>query len=101
MARSAPSQAAARVRRIWAFGSTSSTIASTARSQSARSVGSVVTLMFDGSAPSSFAHSVCACSSARHADASERASSITSEVNVAHAASPQAIVPLPAIAGRS
>ena len=42
----------------------------------------------------------CACSSAFQAEASERASSIVFEIALAQAASPQAIVPLPAIAGR-
>jgi hypothetical protein len=53
------------------------------------------------SAPSSLAHSACDCSSARQAEASDLASSLTVEATVAHAARPVAIVPLPAIAGRS
>ena len=70
-------------------------------SHEARSAGRVVTLTFLASAPSTFAQSACACSSAFHAEASERASSTTFETTLAQAARPQAIVPLPAIPGRS
>ena len=48
-----------------------------------------------------FTVTFCACSSARQADASDLASSRTVVATVADAASPVAIVPLPAIAGRS
>ena len=54
-----------------------------------------------GCASSTLAEGEVARSSARQAEASERASSITFELALAQAASPQAIVPLPAIAGRS
>ena len=75
----------------------SSTTASMIRSQSARSSASVVTFSREGSPSSTLAHSECACSSACQAEASERASSIVFEIALAEAASPQAIVPLPAI----
>ena len=81
--------------------STSSVIASTIRSQSARSAGSVVTLIRSGAPRSSFRASPWAFSSARHAEASLRASRRTVPVCVAQAASPQAISPLPATPGRS
>ena len=61
----------------------------------------MVTLIRPGSAPSVFAAAVCAASSARQAEASERASNRTSPIVAAQAASPQAIRPLPAITGRS
>src|SRR4051794_15568339 len=79
----------------------SSTMASTTRSQAARSATRVVTLICFESAPSTFALSECACSSAFQAEASERASSRTWDAELAQAASPHAIVPLPAIPGRS
>ena len=61
----------------------------------------MVTLIRLASAPSTFALSECACSSAFQADASERASRRTWDAELAQAASPQAMVPLPAIPGRS
>ena len=61
----------------------------------------MVTLIRFASAPSTFAASDWACSSARQAEASERASRRTCEATLAQAARPEAIVPLPAIAGRS
>ena len=67
----------------------------------ARSATSVVTLIRFASAPSTFAHSEWACSSAFQAEASERASRRTCDATLAQAARPQAIVPLPAIPGRS
>ena len=54
-----------------------------------------------GSPPSTFAASAWASSSAFHAEVSLRASSRTSPRTLAQAASPQAIVPLPATAGAS
>ena len=83
------------------MGATSSTIASTTMSQSARSAGSVVTLRRDGSAPSIFAQAATTFSSARQAEASLRASRIVSPVIVETAARPVAIAPLPAIPGAS
>ena len=84
-----------------AFGPSSSTIASTTTSQSARSVGSVVTRSRDGSAPSIFAQAATTFSSARQAEASDRASRIVSAVVVETAARPVAMAPLPAIPGLS
>ncbi len=75
VARSASGQAAATLARSSPFASTSSTIATTT-SQSARSPGSVVTRSREGSAPSIFAQAATIFSSARHADASLRASRI-------------------------
>ena len=83
------------------FGSTSSTIASTMTSQSARSLGSVVTRSREGSAPSILAQAATTFSSARQAEASLRASRIVSAVVVETAARPVAIAPLPAIPGLS
>jgi hypothetical protein len=60
----------------------------------------VGTLIRVASPPSTFEERECACSSARQAEASERASRRTSETTLAQAARPHAIVPLPAIAGR-
>ena len=54
-----------------------------------------------GCAPVELAGLALGVSSARHADASLRASSRTVPVCVAHAASPQAMSPLPATPGRS
>ena len=62
----------------WTFASASSTIASTTRSQSARSAGSVVTRIRSGSPPSSFSAPPAPASSARQAEASVRASRRTS-----------------------
>ena len=60
----------------------------------------MVTLIRSGAPPSSFFASLWAVSSARHAEASLRASRRTVPVWLAQAARPQAIVPLPATAGR-
>ncbi len=83
------------------MGGSSSTIASTTRSHPARSATAVVTLILVASAPSTLDERVVACSSAFQADASERASRSTLDAVLAQAASPQAMVPLPAIPGRS
>ena len=83
------------------MGSTSSTIASTMTSQSARSLGSVVTRSREGSAPSILAQAATTFSSARQAEASLRASRMVSPVIVETAARPVAIAPLPAIPGLS
>ncbi len=99
VARAASGADPARPRNSSALASSSSAIASTTTSQPARSAASVVTLILAASAPSTFAQSFWAASSARHAEASDRASTRTSDATAAHAASPQAIVPLPAIAG--
>ena len=99
VARSARGQASARVPISSAFASTSSTIASTTTSQSARSLGSVVTRRREGSASSIFAQAATTFSSARQAEASLRASRIVSAVVVETAARPVAIAPLPAIPG--
>ena len=101
VARSAPPAASATDFRSSTFASNSSTIASTTTSHEARSPTCVVTLIRLASAPSTFALSECACSSAFQADASERASRRTWDAELAQAASPQAMVPLPAIPGRS
>ena len=101
VARSASRAASATVFSSSTLASSSSTIASTTTSHEARSPGCVVTLIRLASAPSTLAQSECACSSAFQADASERASSRTLDAELAQAASPQAIVPLPAIPGRS
>ena len=61
----------------------------------------MVTLIRSGAAPSIFLASLWAFSSALHAEASLRASSRTVPVRLAAAASPQAIVPLPATPGRA
>ena len=76
-------------------------MASTTTSHEARSATFVVTLIRFASPPSTFALSEWACSSAFQADASERARRRTCDAALAQAASPQAIVPLPAIPGRS
>ena len=68
-------------------------------SQSARSLGSVVTRSREGSAPSILAQAATTFSSARQAEASLRASRIVSAVVVETAARPVAIAPLPAIPG--
>ena len=101
VARSALGQAAASVASSSPFGPTSSTIASTTTSQSARSAGSVVTRSREGSAPSILAQAATIFSSARQAEASLRASRIVSAVVVETAARPVAIAPLPAIPGLS
>jgi hypothetical protein len=59
----------------------------------------VVTRTRRATAPSTFAHSSSARSSARHAETSLRAHSRTSPSALAQAAMPQAIAPLPAIPG--
>ncbi len=97
--RSAFGQASAIVRSSSPFGATSSTIASTMTSQSARSLGSVVTRSREGSPPSILAQAATTFSSARQAEASLRASRIVSAVVVETAARPVAIAPLPAIPG--
>ena len=97
--RSASGQASAIVLSSSPFGPTSSTIASTITSQSARSLGSVVTRSREGSAPSILAQAATTFSSARQAEASLRASRIVSAVVVETAARPVAIAPLPAIPG--
>jgi hypothetical protein len=81
------------------FASGSSTIASITRSQPASSEASVVTLIRSPSPPSMRRAASVACSSARQADASLRASSRTSPRAEAQAASPHPITPLPAIPG--
>src|SRR4051794_26293087 len=101
VARSASGQTATMVASSSPLGATSSTIASTITSQSERSLGSVVTRSRDGSAPSILAQAATTFSSARQAEASLRASRITSAVVVATAASPVAMAPLPAIPGLS
>ena len=101
VARSALGQASAIVASSSPLGSTSSTIASTMTSQSARSLGSVVTRSREGSAPSILAQAATTFSSARQAEASLRASRIVSAVVVETAARPVAIAPLPAIPGLS
>src|SRR5262245_45806822 len=101
VARSAFGQAAATRASSSPLGATSSTIASTTTSQSARSAGSVVTRSRDGSAPSILAQAATIFSSARQAEASLRASRIVSAVVVETAARPVAIAPLPAIPGAS
>ena len=101
VARSASGQASASVWCSVDLVSWSSTIASTTRSQPASSVGSVVTLSFEASPPSSLRQSLSTVSSALQADVSLRASSFTSPRVVAAAASPAAIAPLPATAGLS
>ena len=101
VARSAFGQASATVARSSPLGATSSTIASTTMSQSARSLGSVVTRSREGSAPSILAQAATTFSSARQAEASLRASRIVSAVVVETAARPVAIAPLPAIPGAS
>ncbi len=55
----------------------------------------------DGSAPSIFAQAATIFSSARQAEASDRASRIVSAVVVETAARPVAMAPLPAIPGLS
>src|SRR5918995_176964 len=100
VARSARGQVSASVFSSSAFGSGRSTIDSITRSQRARSEGSVVTLTLRGSPSSTLAQRAWAVSSACHADASERASRIVFQAALAQAASPQAMVPLPAIPGR-
>ncbi len=60
----------------------------------------MVTWRRSGSAPSIRAQAATAFSSARQAEASLRASRMVAAVVVEAAASPQAIAPLPAIAGR-
>ena len=87
VARSALGQASATGASSSPFGSTSSTIASTTMSQSARSSGSVVTRSREGSAPSILAQAATTFSSARQAEASLRASRIVSPVIVETAAS--------------
>src|SRR5262249_17797797 len=77
------------------------TIASTITSQSARSLGSVVTRRREGSASSILAQAATTFSSARQAEASLRASKIVSAVVVDTAARPVAIAPAPAIPGLS
>ncbi len=78
---------------------TSSTIASTTRSHPSRSARSVVTVTFAASAPSSLPANFSIEALARSADSSERASTTTSSPVVeATAASPHAMVPVPAIA---
>ncbi len=99
VARSASGQALPSCLSSSTLGSISSRIASITRSHSSRSSGLVVTFTLPGSPPSTLAQRLCACSSARQADASERASSIVLETELAQAASPQAIAPLPAMAG--
>ena len=89
------------VERSSPFGPTSSMIASTTTSQSARSLGSVVTRNREGSAPSILAQAATTFSSARQAEASLRASRIVSAVVVETAARPVAMAPLPAIPGLS
>src|SRR6185312_2776165 len=101
VARSAFGQASSRVLISSAFASSSSTIASTTTSQSVRSLGSVVTRRRDGSAPSILAQAATTFSSARQAEASDRASRIVSAVVVETAARPVAMAPLPAIPGLS
>ena len=61
----------------------------------------MVTFSREASPSSTLAQSEWACSSAFQADASERASSIVFEIALAAAARPQAMLPLPAIAGLS
>ena len=100
VARSASGQAAPSSRSSSAFAPTSSTIASTTMSQSARSAVSVVTFTRPREPPSTFSARAWAVSSAFQADASLRARSFTSPSALAQATSPQAIVPLPATAGR-
>src|SRR6476469_4986619 len=101
VARSELGQASATVASSSPLGASSSTIASTITSQSTRSLGSVVTRRRDGSAPSILAQAATTFSSARQAEASLRASRITSAVVVATAARPVAMAPLPAIPGLS
>src|SRR5882757_9895342 len=101
VARSAFGQAWSSVLISSALASSSSTIASTTTSQSARSLGSVVTRRREGSAPSILAQAATTCSSARQAEASDRASRIVSAVVVETAARPVAMAPLPAIPGLS
>ncbi len=69
-------------------------------SQLDRSAGSVVTRIRFGSPPSTFEQSACARSSARQAETSLLASSLTSPSAVAEAARAQPIAPLPTTAGR-
>src|SRR5204863_9260963 len=101
VARSASGQASATALSTSPFGPTSSTTASTTTSHSERSLGSVVTRNRDGSAPSILAQAATTFSSARQAEASLRASKITSAVVVATAARPVAMAPLPATPGDS
>ena len=101
VARSAFGHASATALSTSPFGSTSSITASTTTSQSARSLGSVVTRSREGSAPSILAQAATTFSSARQADASLRASRIVSAVVVDTAARPVAIAPLPATPGLS
>src|SRR5262249_52654736 len=77
------------------------TTASTTTSQSARSLGSVVTRSREGSPPSILAQAATTFSSARQAEASLRARRIVSAVVVETAARPVAMAPLPPIPGLS
>ena len=99
VARSACGQISPSEASIAAFVSTSSTIASTIRSAPSTSAGLVVTRTFDASPPSTLAQSFSTSSSARQAEVSLRARTVTPPRTEADAARPSAIAPLPAIAG--
>ena len=70
-------------------------------SAAARAWGSVTTRTRSRSAPSAFSHAGPRRSAARRAESSERTHMTTSPRALTVAASPQAIVPLPAMPSRS
>ena len=80
-----------------------SAIASTTNVRSSRPSDRsvVICTRSGGSASSNFEHTFATDRSARSADASERAHSVTSPWRAAQAARPQAIVPDPTIPSRS